>query len=245
MLYFIIALLFVVLLKIFGPQIKGSVGEYRVVRQLNKLPKENYRILNDVMLQTEKGTSQIDHIVISPYGIFVIETKNYRGWIHGNEYSDYWTQSIYQKKIRFRNPIKQNWGHIVVLKELLKEYADVPFYSIIVFAGSAELKNVDTKTDVIYDGMIYNTIMNYRGFPSLQLEDIEKIVEQLTALSINDRQARKQHVQDIRSEVMERQLKEDSLICPKCGGILVSRSGQYGEFYGCSNYPKCRYKMNK
>jgi hypothetical protein len=94
------------------PKIKGLIGERRVRKQLSKLPTENYKILNDLIIKGRKVTSQIDHIVISPYGIFVIETKNYKGWIHGSEDSEYWTQTFYKYKTKFRNPIKQNWGHI-------------------------------------------------------------------------------------------------------------------------------------
>ena len=61
----------------------GKAGEKRVARKLDWLPKE-YIILNDIMLPTQYGTTQIDHIVVSPYGIFVIETKNYKGWIFGH-----------------------------------------------------------------------------------------------------------------------------------------------------------------
>lgn len=79
-------------------KIRGAIGEKRVKNQLSKLPHEDYVILNDIMVETERGTSQIDHVVVSPYGIFVIETKNFSGWIHGSESSEYWVQTIYRKK---------------------------------------------------------------------------------------------------------------------------------------------------
>lgn len=90
------------------PKIKGLIGEWRVRKQLERLPAEDYKILNDITIKAKKATSQIDHLIISPYGIFVIETKNYRGWIHGSENSEYWFQTIYRTKAKFRNPIKQN-----------------------------------------------------------------------------------------------------------------------------------------
>jgi hypothetical protein len=71
------------------PQVKGMIGERKARKQLSRLPSENYRVLNDVVVKTKTGSSQIDHVVISPYGIFVIETKNYKGWIHGREDSEY------------------------------------------------------------------------------------------------------------------------------------------------------------
>lgn len=80
-----------------SPDNIGKAGEKRVARKLDWLPKE-YIILNDIMLPTQYGTTQIDHIVVSPYGIFVIETKNYKGWIFGHENSEEWKQSLWGRR---------------------------------------------------------------------------------------------------------------------------------------------------
>ena len=99
-----------------SPKNIGKFGEKRVARKLDWLSKE-YTTLNDILLPTHYGTTQIDHIVVSPYGIFVIETKNYKGWIFGHENSEEWKQSLLGKKRfwgwsseqhKFRNPIRQN-----------------------------------------------------------------------------------------------------------------------------------------
>ena len=90
------------------PKIKGASGEAMVSWVLSHLPKEQYTVIHNVMLQTERGTSQVDHVVVSVYGIFVIEVKNYTGWISGTENSSQWTQTIYKTKNRFMNPIHQN-----------------------------------------------------------------------------------------------------------------------------------------
>jgi len=71
---------------------------------LKRLPGKDFKVFNDVLLSTRYGSTQIDHIVISIYGIFVIETKNYRGWIHGNEKSEYWTQSAHTGVIEHPAP---------------------------------------------------------------------------------------------------------------------------------------------
>jgi hypothetical protein len=81
------------------------------------------------MLQVGNKTTQIDHIVVSNYGIFVIETKNYKGWIMGNEYDEYWRQVIYKRKEKLYNPIKQNYGHILALKGVLKNFSDLNYIS--------------------------------------------------------------------------------------------------------------------
>src|SRR5699024_12436766 len=66
---------------------KGEIGEYKIDIQLSQFPK-NYKFLSDVMIKNPKsvsGYSQIDHLIIMPYGIFVIETKNYQGTIYGGK----------------------------------------------------------------------------------------------------------------------------------------------------------------
>jgi hypothetical protein len=247
-----------------NPKLKGWTGERKVRKQLEMLPPANHKILNDVMIKAKKGTSQIDHIVVSPQGIFVIETKNYRGWIHGSENSEYWTQIIYRFKTRFLNPIKQNLGHIYALKETLPKYKDIPYYPIVVFVGKAKLKNIDTETDVIHADRLLETITRGRGGIRLGSNDIKRIITTLEGASIKDAQTKKDHVSRIKWNVKINRMKEwnvkinrmkewnvkinrmkeKALICPQCGGQLLKRSGRYGEFYGCKNYPQCKYKTN-
>lgn len=83
------------------PTIKGKIGEKSVAAALSFLPKNEYIILNDVMLNNGQHSTQIDHIVISIHGIFVIETKKYKGWILGNINKDYWTQNIWGTNIHY------------------------------------------------------------------------------------------------------------------------------------------------
>lgn len=98
-------ILIAILIKFNEPKIKGHIGEKAVVNRLSSLPENKYTVINNVMLRTDYGTTQIDHIVVSVYGIFVIETKNYSGWITGGEFSEEWTKNMYGKKYTFRNPL--------------------------------------------------------------------------------------------------------------------------------------------
>src|SRR5450631_2320313 len=75
-------------LEIFMPKIKGAIGEKSVAFFLSGLDKTKYKLINNIMLQVGNKTTQIDHVIVSNYGIFVIETKNYKGWIVGNEFDD-------------------------------------------------------------------------------------------------------------------------------------------------------------
>jgi restriction system protein len=96
-------------------------------------------LLNNVTLKTNDGTTQIDHVLITDMGIFVIETKHYDGWIFGDPQSRQWTQTIYRKKSRFQNPIHQNFGHVKALVSLFNLPND-NFHSVVVFTGNAEFK---------------------------------------------------------------------------------------------------------
>jgi hypothetical protein len=123
-----------------SPTVKGQLGEWAVQRKLEKsLSSTDYTILRDVTLQTHQGTTQIDHVVVSPFGIFVIETKNMSGWIFGAEHDAQWTQSLYRSKVRFQNPLRQNYAHVRALQELLGLDTS-KFHSVVVFTGKAEFK---------------------------------------------------------------------------------------------------------
>ncbi|WP_164985350.1 nuclease-related domain-containing protein [Ammoniphilus sp. CFH 90114] len=105
-----------------SPKVKGYIGEKKVQRKLNSLDPNQYITINDIMIPTAEGkTSQIDHIVLSLYGIFVIETKNYQGWIFGKDQQQYWTQTIYKRKEKLFNPVWQNKGQIKALQDLFSE----------------------------------------------------------------------------------------------------------------------------
>ena len=91
---------------------KGIFGEFLVNLAVNlRLDKKKYHLLKNVTLPTEDGTTQIDHIIVSQYGIFVIETKNMKGWIFGGEHQKTWTQKIYKHSSKFQNPLHQNYKH--------------------------------------------------------------------------------------------------------------------------------------
>jgi restriction system protein len=128
--------------KIFtSPSFKGWFGEWMVDRDLRRLDPSRYRLFHDLYLPhpTEAGTTQIDHAIVSPFGIFVIETKNYRGWIFGGENQREWTQQIHRRKSRFQNPLHQNRLHVRALMRLL-DLPDDRFHSVVLFIGNSELK---------------------------------------------------------------------------------------------------------
>ncbi len=131
---------------------KRNLGEALVIEQIRKVAKMPFHLINNVTLPTQSGSTQIDHILVNRFGIFVIETKHYKGWIFGNMHSPRWTQVIYRFKTSFRNPILQNHGHILALRAIFT-LPDEAFYNLVIFSGGAVFKS-DLGPDVIVAAQI-------------------------------------------------------------------------------------------
>jgi hypothetical protein len=237
-----------------SPKYKGKEGENRVHNILMQLP-DDYVILDDIVLQTNRGTTQIDHIVVSKYGVFAIETKNYRGEIYGDDNRKEWTQMIitdvtytkkwwktytYVTKNHFYNPVKQSLAHSIAIKSLLSEWSVLKVVPIIVFTGSAVLKDVTSNYHVVYDFNLLETILSFRTI-YLSDNDVHRVVDILLHNNIREFVDDRSHVNNIYASKSEDKNKVALGICPQCGGNLVMRTGKYGTFYGCSNYPKCKF----
>lgn len=218
------------------PAVKGKIGEARVSKILKKLADVyDGHLINNVIIPGEGDkTSQIDHILVTNYGIYVIETKNYSGRIYGNDQQNEWTQVLAfgNDKNKLYNPVKQNQTHIYRLTRLISPCPEP--YNIIVFP----------KADISH-------IASYYVVPIDDLEDLlenrpeimddqttELIAKQIKDFKKNPIKTSKEHVQ----EIEEMQEDIDNNICPRCGADLVLKISRYGkQFYGCSNYPKCKF----
>lgn len=223
----------VLLAKIFRPQIKGYLGELTIRFILLFLNKKEYKVINNIHVFYNGVMAQIDHLVISRYGIFVIETKNYKGWIFGSENAYKWTQVIYKRKTRFYNPIRQNLGHIKALKVNLNQYPNLSYFPIVVFTRGSKLK-VNSSFPVI---KYYNLLRTIKQCKDINIP--EEIRDDLyeTVLRINGQKPILTPKQAVFGK--SRQRKTDK--CPYCDSVLILRSGKYGKFLGCTGYPKCRY----
>ena len=222
---------------------KGTRGEAQVSAILSMLPNSKYCVLDNLLIQSGQYSSQIDHVVVSLYGVFVIETKYYKGWIYGGENSEYWTQNIYGNKYQLRNPLLQNEGHIKAIDRLLGYPKDVPIYNIIAFSRQAKLK-VNDSLPVMYWGQVPGYIRSFTD-QCLSPEKVEEICNTLLTANVVDRSARKDHVQNAKFQKNRSEYFMVKGLCPRCGGELVLRNGKYGQFYGCSNYPRCKYTTNE
>jgi hypothetical protein len=118
-----------------------NIGEVLVRNALIKHLKSNsWHLLNNVTLQLENHTTQVDHILVSRFGIFVIETKHYKGWIFGDERSKEWTQVIWKRKFKFQNPIHQNYKHVKAIQDILDFIPKDQIIGLIVFTGDGLFK---------------------------------------------------------------------------------------------------------
>lgn len=141
--YFIFIIIIVAILSYLkSPRFKGKVGEMMVIGHVSKEFGDEYTLLNDCTIPDgEQGTTQIDHILISPYGVFIVETKNYTGWIFGSARQKQWTQKIYKKSYKFQNPLHQNYKHSKVLEMVLNDVLEPRYlHSVIVFTSRSEFK---------------------------------------------------------------------------------------------------------
>lgn len=179
----------------------GDVGEHAVSRRLRRLPRDKYFIINDLMIEKKNGhTSQIDHVIVSPYGIFVIETKNISGYIYGSEYSQQWKRhwkgykrgGYYGSDDRsFDNPVLQNGAHVKALYEQLHDY-NTRFVPIIAFSPKAVLKVNVRDVDVVYWTQIKDVIKGYRE-EMMSVAKAQEIYEYLLSINIKDKARRRAH----------------------------------------------------
>jgi len=154
---------------------KGLIGEF-LINLIAKIRLDNnkYHLLKNVTLPTQNGTTQIDHIIVSEYGIFVIETKNMRGWIFGSEKQKIWTQKIYNYTRKFQNPLHQNYKHIKTIQNILNIELD-KIYSIVVFIGDSTFKT--NMPDNVLLGSQYIRYIKSKKEKIISQEEVNKIIK--------------------------------------------------------------------
>lgn len=222
---------------LYSPKGKGWLAERMVSIMLGKTkPNQEYKI-NNFTFQHEDKTVQIDHIFINKNGIFLIETKNYRGRIYGDENAQNWTQVLNYGKSKFKlyNPIKQNKSHIFYLKQLLKEF-NVPLHSIIVFYNNTT-KYIKSTTPVVSTLSLPQAIRQTQIETKLSSEQINAIYQFLSLYKSNNKIKAKTHIKNVESRLKE--IEND--ICPRCKHKLIDKAGKFGPFVACSNYPTCKF----
>ncbi|MCH8493433.1 MAG: NERD domain-containing protein [Idiomarina sp.] len=223
---------------------KGLLGELLVKLAAKlRLPKDTYHRIHNVTLPTPDGTTQIDHIFVSRYGIFVVETKNMKGWIFGGENQAEWTQKIFKKSFKFQNPLRQNYKHTKALEATLEVPAEL-IHSVVVFTGESTFKSPMPAN--VRGGGGYITYIKSFTNPVLSEAQVQRVMSQIESGRLApSRKTHRQHVEQLRARADTSAERK----CPKCGSSLVLRKAKRGanagkEFWGCSGYPKCRLVQN-
>lgn len=177
---------------------KGWIGERGVRSGLARLDAYIYETFHDLYIPRPdgEGITQID-VVISPFGIFVIETKNYKGWIFGSEKQAQWTQQIYRRKERFQNPLHQNKLHVRALMAFL-DLPEESFKSLVFFIGDATFKT--PMPDNVLNHGLRSWIENHQT-PVFAFSETEAFCAALTQheQTTDRRVAARQHLKALRS----------------------------------------------
>lgn len=230
-----------------SPWFKGVVGEF-IVNLSAKflLDKEKYQLIKNVTLPTEDGSTQIDHIIVSEFGVFVVETKNMKGWIFGGPNQKTWTQKIYKHSNKFQNPLRQNYKHVKTLESLLG-LNEQQVHSVIVFVGDSTFKT-EMPENVTY-GRGYARYIKSKKTPVLSESQVIEIVKQIEQGRLTPSfRTNREHVRHIKNIVSEKE-NRNVPSCPKCGSEMVLRETKKGQnigkkFWGCTMFPQCRGIMN-
>lgn len=179
---------------------KGDIGERLVNSAIARgLDKNEYILHKNITLALEDGTTQIDHIVISLYGIFVIETKNMSGWIYGNKHEKKWRQVFGKNRFtHFQNPIHQNYKHVKAVEKYLKIDA-AKIISMVVFAGSAELKN--KQESGVFDLLEITKEIKKRKVKLFDIEELIKLSRRMDVARLpSNRDTDRRHVDHLKSK---------------------------------------------
>ncbi|OEG01782.1 nuclease [Aeromonas caviae] len=233
---------------------KGMVGEWFINLCIRLfLDKREYRLLKDVTLPTPQGSTQIDHVIVSRFGVFVIETKNMKGWIFGDPRHKRWTQQLFRRRHGFQNPLHQNYLHLMTLKSLLG-LADHQLHSIVYFIGDCTFKT-PMPENVMRRGLV--SYIKSKTTPVLSTADVDRIIDTIQQGRLTASwQTHRQHVTQLKTRhadpsanhVSTREPVRQSVanppsqsvsppdnpppICPRCGSTMVLRTATRGENKG-------------
>lgn len=231
-------------------ELTGSFGEW-LTKYYTKMMSDTL-ILHDVLIDAENGfKSQIDLIMVGIRGIYVIEVKTFTdAKIYGDYNKSRWYYYRSGKKFEIYSPVKQNEKHIKYIKNLLKDFGDVPVFSIItmicddfkVSNMSGDINNLQTVICNSLPAMTKGLMLFSENKPIVfEKEKQQQIYDCILDNQYEGKEARQKHKESVKEYQKILEENKNQKNCPYCNKPLVLRNGKYGEFYGCSNYPNCRY----
>lgn len=182
---------------------KGARGEYRTSQFLEEAPFKKKMLFNVYIPNRSGAMTELDIIMITTKGIYVVENKNYSGWIFGDENSKNWCETIKGKKFFFYNPVKQNKSHIKNLEKVL-QIGDEKYISLIIFNANANLKKISTESKNLYviaSQQIKKFFQEQNTLPDqLTSEEIETLYQKLLPGTQLSDEEKKQHVERIQKQ---------------------------------------------
>ena len=223
---------------------KGLFGEW-IVNLSAKflLPSDKYTRFRNVTLPTLDGTTQIDHIFVSRFGVFIVETKNMKGWIYGSERQAQWTQKLYKQSCKFQNPLRQNYKHVKALTAALKVSPDL-VHSVVAFVGDSTFKTAMPAN--VTAGIGFARYIKSFTTPVFSQTEVEEIGAGIAANRLAPSwKTHRAHVRNLKARADPSAERN----CPRCGQSMILRTVRRGtnfgdRFWGCSGFPKCRARQN-
>lgn len=212
-------------------ELRGSLGERFVENILGENVVGEKYVLNGYIYERNGRSTEIDHIVINTYGVFVIETKNRAGDIYGNDTDEEWIQKLGNGDTvhHFRNPVMQNAAHVSKIKSILGN--EIPIHSLVVF--------VKNNTENIYSDVVIpladlgQTINS--GIPKLSAGQINTVYQ-----SLQRQRSTMTHEEHKRKIQQQNYNLKYNHICPICNSELTIEQDMCDKYYVCSN-PKCKF----
>jgi len=219
---------------------RGWFGEIKTTFNMwLLLDKKIYHRFHDVIIPSANGTTQIDHILVSLHGIFIVETKNTSGWIFGSEDQASWTQVLYGKKYSFQNPLRQTYRQKKILAQFLS-VDESRIHTIIYYVGDCKFKT-QLPSNVMRSGLA-RYIKRFTD-QVLSQDESSRILKKFEQHTIESTLSTSDHVRSLQ------QRHNSNTNCPTCGASLKLKVAKNGpragkKFFGCENYPQCRFTRN-
>ncbi len=219
---------------------RGWIGEKKTTFYLwLSLRSKLYHKFNNIILPSKNGTTQIDHLIISVFGLFIVETKNKKGWIFGSEKEPSWTQSIYDKKYSFQNPLRQAFRQKKILSEFLN-LDESNIHTVIYFVGDCKFKT--SLPDNVINSGVGRYIKRFRN-QILSTEDINRVIKAVNKHLDESPISNRDHIKSLLKR------HNSNTNCPRCGSNLIQRTANHGsnegmKFLGCKNNPKWQFTKN-
>jgi len=207
-------------------QRKDDIGEYKIEVELCHLPRR-FKLLRNLLFKTEQGFIQIDHLVISPYGLFMLEVNNLAGIIVGEESDPHWYQAITWRVKTFPNPLLENETRIKVLKEQAKLEETLPIFSYVTFNCRCNLKVISGS--VVYDIDILAAILKLsQTLPEvLNDEEVLAMANQIMQVNISDPNIRNEYSARLRKQRLQKRPQYGDIRCTICQKPVSERAARY------------------